>query len=161
MLHECYTDTEEDVHSPPTTFSHISSGSFSHEAGRYCQTTNDLPLSSLESNGGVFGSTRLATHRKQAVIVVEHKPSPLVHRVTFPSDQYPVAGRTSGEVSGMTSSLRNPNEPMAKTKQTAQHETLQHSDSHKLTNSLVSNSETIQDSVITKDSPPFSDTHLS
>ena len=110
--HECYSNAEEDMPSPTTTFSHISPGSFS-QAGSFTQSNNHqftTQQSSLENSGREFGAGKSLTHRgfsRPASIVVEHKPSPLIQRVTSQSDEPSVPLNQNGVVSEATSSLRN------------------------------------------------------
>ena len=89
-VHNCYSNVDEDMPSPTTTFSHASSETFSR-TGSFSHTNHRIFIiqqCSLESNSGGFGKTKAGGQSGflRNTASVELKPSPLIRRVSFPSD---------------------------------------------------------------------------
>ena len=89
-VHNCYSNVDEDMPSPTTTFSHTSSETFS-QTGSFGHTNHRIFIiqqSSLESNSSGFGKTKAGGQSGflRNTATVDIKPSPLIWRVSFPSD---------------------------------------------------------------------------
>ena len=87
-VHDRYSNVDEDMPSPTTTFSHTSSDTFS-QTGSFGHTNHRIFIiqqSSLEPNSGGFGKTKAGGQSGFLRNTVELKSSPLIRRVSFPSD---------------------------------------------------------------------------